>query len=288
MLSLSIVLFFVALCTAWVNEFPIIAPSTVDAGTSFEVTISDTSIHNDATTWVESLRIYLAASAEDKLSADFYHSDCTLIKAISVCDPSITVYDQYVQISNTTYKVTIPANIGPSGPHYVLKSQLIQTDGSRYGAELSSDVFDLTSATGNWAYTQLQGYTLWSADGVPCTGFPCVKNCSEAAHNAYQKSNNASDSAYQDCANSCPGVNINFNSTQQPTQPTSTPSPCPARASTSAALLSGSTRTKTATLNSATPTSAALSTKIFSNSYVLLAIALALIFLTFRVQEVSN
>ncbi|KAF2493179.1 hypothetical protein BU16DRAFT_563356 [Lophium mytilinum] len=125
MAFLFIVLIFVALCTAWVDEFPIIAPSTVHAGTSFDVTISDTSVYNDATTWVESLRIYLAASAEDKLSADFYDSDCTLIKAITVCDPSITVYDQYVQISNTTFKVNIPANIGPSGPHYVLKSQLI-------------------------------------------------------------------------------------------------------------------------------------------------------------------
>jgi hypothetical protein len=42
----------------------------------------------------------------------------TLIQAISVCDLPITVFEAYVQISNTTFNVTIAPNIGPDEGHY--------------------------------------------------------------------------------------------------------------------------------------------------------------------------
>jgi hypothetical protein len=56
-----------ALYTAWERKYAIITPPTVVANTSFQVTIPDTLIYNNAATSAESLRIYLAASPRKRI-----------------------------------------------------------------------------------------------------------------------------------------------------------------------------------------------------------------------------
>lgn len=157
-----------------------------------------------------------------------------LIHEQTLCDPLVEIDSSYVSFKNTTFSVTIPTTVGPSGKHYVLMARILNTDGSYYGSSLESDVFELTGANGTWAGYQTEGYTLWGDDGTACSGFACVKNCSDAAANRLGAQNTTD---YENCANICPDVSIDFeNSTRggQPTASLTTPSPCAALPSTSA------------------------------------------------------
>ncbi|OCK81195.1 hypothetical protein K432DRAFT_392387 [Lepidopterella palustris CBS 459.81] len=164
---------------------------TVTTDTSIESTIGSTNISNGGTQLVCGLRICLAASTDGNMSPTFFYSDCTLISKISICDPSITVLNSYVALANTTFSVTIPPSVGPSGTNYIIKLQLIQTDGQYYGGDFSSNEFTLTGATGNWSQFQLLGYTLWTADGNPTHRIFIHKNCCDVAYALYHNLTNA-------------------------------------------------------------------------------------------------
>lgn len=198
-------------------------PSQVTAGTSFQATL-DADVYNGDTTYAKAFRVYLATSYKDKAHY-FYDSDCYLIHEQTLCDPSIEIESQHISFTSTPFNVTIPPTVGPSGEHYVLVARIHQSDGSRYGSALESEVFDLAGANGNWNSFQKTGYTLWGDDGIPCGSYACVKDC-EATAEARGATNTT---LYQGCANKCPSVSIDFeNSTYggQPTASLTKPSAC--------------------------------------------------------------
>jgi hypothetical protein len=106
--------------------------------------------------------------------------------------------------------------------------RILNTDGSYYGSEWQSDVFDLKGANGTWGNGQKQGYQLWGDDGMSCTGFACVKDCAGAT----DTSTGGDNDAYRECANSCPSVDIDWSSTRggQPTAAMTKPTACPRQA----------------------------------------------------------
>lgn len=130
--------------------------------------------------------------------------------------------------------MTIPASVGPSGKHYVLKAQTLKTDGSYYGATLESNVFSITGSTGDWGQYQLQGLTLWGDDGIPCGAYDCVRKCASEAQHDYKNGMKTPNSTYVDCANDCPNVYIDPSSSYggQPTTSLTTPSACSMHAPT--------------------------------------------------------
>lgn len=115
----------------------------------------------------------------------------------------------------------------------MLIAQVHQTDGSWYGASLESEVFDLIDANGTWSSFQESGIgrTLWGDDGIPCGSYACVKNCADSSLGETNRT------LYNNCANECPSVSIDFaNSTVggQPTASRTEPPDCGARASSTA------------------------------------------------------
>jgi hypothetical protein len=69
-----------------------------------------------------------------------------LIHEQMLCDSFIEIADDYASFMSTPFDGTIPPTVGPSGSHYVLTVRIRKTDGSRYGASLDSEVFDLIGA----------------------------------------------------------------------------------------------------------------------------------------------
>lgn len=129
-----------------------------------------------------------------------------------------------MSLNDTPFNVTIPPTVGPSGAHYVLTAQIHQTDGSRYGSSLDSEVFELIDANGTWSGFQTEGLgnTLWGNDGISCGGYGCVKNCADSLVHAKNQTQ------YHDCANNCPGVSIDWSSSVggQPTASRTKPPAC--------------------------------------------------------------
>jgi len=107
---------------------------------------------------------------------------------------------------------TVPSSVGPSGATYGVSIQLFQTDGSKYSGKIQSDIFNLSSATGNWSNSQLSDYVLSSPDTIPCSSFACVKDCSDMVWtnntNLSGAGETGNSSVYRDCAEKCPGVTI--------------------------------------------------------------------------------
>jgi hypothetical protein len=126
--------------------------------------------------------------------------------------------------------------------------------------EISSDVFSLTGATGNWSKPQLAGYTLWSADRFPCGSFKCVDDCADSSYGTYSPNSNSSE--YQNCLSGCPGVKAST-SGSTPTGVTGSSFPTPAACSISSASASNSatstqgTSTSDGSGSSSTPTPSA-------------------------------
>ena len=103
-------------------------------------------------------------------------------------------------------------SVGSDGPLYGVQIELFQTDGTIYSTPLNSNLFNLTSATGNWSHFQLPGVNLASASDIPCTSFACVKNCSDQFYDPFNLSSGSPSGLtnYTDCASKCPGVGSAF------------------------------------------------------------------------------
>ncbi|KAJ4362060.1 hypothetical protein N0V83_011002 [Neocucurbitaria cava] len=171
-------------------EYPtyITVPSTVEAGSPFNATIN-VQWHGLAdSSYAYAFRIYLGSSYEDK-QFYFYDPECYLIHEQSLCDPTINIYSDYIDLDDTPITVTIPPSVGPAGAHYVLIGRILNTDGSYYGSTWESDVFDLTGANGTWANYQRTGYTMWAyccADTTHGVSKFAVKyNDTKRRHNKY-------------------------------------------------------------------------------------------------------
>ncbi|KAF1834428.1 hypothetical protein BDW02DRAFT_598215 [Decorospora gaudefroyi] len=205
------------------------APSTVEAGTPFNATIN-VDWHGLAdSSYAHAFRIYLGTSYRDRRFY-WYHAECFLNYEQSLCDPTIQISEESINLNGTSITVTVPPTVGPSGEHYALIGRILNTDGSYYGSEWQSDVFDLTGANGTWSEFQRQGTQLWGDDGMACTGFACVKQCADTL--GYS----TGEVEYTNCANACPDVDIDFESSTRAGQPTAAltePTPCPGRVVTS-------------------------------------------------------
>lgn len=157
-----------------------------------------------------------------------------LIHEQTLCDPTIAWRKNpwdYITFNNTPFTITIPANVGPSGKHYVLMARVMNTDGSYYTSQMYSDVFELTGANGTWAQFQQQYRYLWGDDGIDCVGFSCVKDCADASNMV------TTNGTYQKCVNSCPNVSIDWENSSRGGDPTAAQvdaSACPSPSSSSA------------------------------------------------------
>lgn len=146
-----------------------------------------------------------------------------------MCSPSVEITDDYVALRNLTFSVTIPPTVGPSGQHYVLIAQIFRTDGSWYGSKFDSEVFELTGANGTWSDYQSSGFTLWGTEALPCSSFACVNGCGDETFKYQPNWPLVKNETYQSCANACPSVSIDFDSSTQgglPTGSLTTPSSC--------------------------------------------------------------
>jgi hypothetical protein len=112
-----------------------------------------------------------------------------------------------VSFLNTTFAFSIPPSVGPDGPNYGISFQLFQTDSSKYSVSSGSNIFNLTSATGNWSRSQLGDYVLSSPDAIPCQSFACVKDCADLFFDVKDLSA-TNGTSYRDCAEKCPNVTI--------------------------------------------------------------------------------
>jgi hypothetical protein len=131
-----------------------------------------------------------------------------LIREQSLCGPTIAFGkdSSIITFDKTSFTVTIPADVGPSGRHYVLAARIMNTDGSHYTSQVFSDVFELTGANGAWAEFQKDGMSLWGDDGMSCTGWSCVKDCATTAKvRAWMV---AMSKKYYNCINACPDVSV--------------------------------------------------------------------------------
>ena len=163
-----------------------------------------------------------------------------LINNEPICNPMIELRNSGIYYKNTTFDVTIPASVGPSGNHYVLMIRTTNTDGTYYGVRLESNVFNLSGGTGAWARFETQGNTLWGDDGIACGGYDCVRQCAATSN----MNSTSSETGYRACANSCPNVFIDPSSTRggQATAPLTQATPC-SNAPTSTSATTGVTST---------------------------------------------
>ncbi|KXT11411.1 hypothetical protein AC579_9877 [Pseudocercospora musae] len=168
----------------------IVAPSTVAAGSEFNVTFENA---ND-----DNYRVYLAASLSGSNGPS-----CYLINSTTL---------------TTTLNLTIPPVVGPSAGYYsVAISDLTTAQGATY-----SNLFNLTRANGTYTSyeNQLHGSPFWSAKDLPCESYKCAREC---AMKYYPEDLKETDSyeKMRDCIVHCDGVTPAANQTM-PAQAAST------------------------------------------------------------------
>ncbi|KAH7136108.1 hypothetical protein B0J11DRAFT_178672 [Dendryphion nanum] len=226
---------------------PIRVPDEVAANTPFQARLWIQEIGGN-TDYIAGFRVYLAW-ARPNMNSTSYRERCYLINTEPICNPTIELTNKDVYYKNTTFQVTVPASVGPSGKHYVLMMRTINTDGTYYGMWPASNVFYLTGGTGAWASFELQGNTLWGDDGIFCGGYDCVRRCAASGILNYTSKNNG----YENCANSCPSVFIDPSSTRggQATASLTQATPCslsqtPASSTTTSFGNPTATRTRSA------------------------------------------
>ncbi|KAI6789783.1 hypothetical protein KC361_g8328 [Hortaea werneckii] len=179
----------------------IIAPDSVQAGESFNITFENA---ND-----NQYRVYLAA----KLSGS-NGPTCYLQNSTTLSSPA---------------NVSIPSDVGPSGNYYSIAiSDLSTSQGATY-----SNMFNLTGGTGNYtAYeNNLGGASFWSADDLPCSAYPCARDCAMASYPDDLTDQDAYDTM-KECINDCSGVS--------PDESQTTPAQAPASSGTGSSASSTS------------------------------------------------
>jgi hypothetical protein len=128
-----------------------------------------------------------------------------LIHERSICDPSISLNrdSSNVALNNTAFSV------GPSGKHYPIVTRVMHTDGFYYTVELYSYVFELTATDCSWATLEERASSVRGIDGIHCTGFSCVQDCSDT----YDTATNTT--IHNKCINSYPRLSVGPNSTRR-------------------------------------------------------------------------
>ncbi|KAI7477313.1 hypothetical protein KC367_g5014 [Hortaea werneckii] len=179
----------------------IIAPDSVQAGESFNITFDNA---DDS-----EYRVYLAA----RLSGS-NGPTCYLQNSTTLSSPA---------------NVSIPSDVGPSGNYYSIAiSDLSTSQGATY-----SNMFNFTGGTGNYtAYeNNLGGASFWSADDLPCSAYPCARDCAMASYPNDLTDQDAYDTM-KECINDCSGVS--------PDESQTTPAQAPASSGTGSSASSTS------------------------------------------------
>ncbi|KAI7312304.1 hypothetical protein KC315_g12035 [Hortaea werneckii] len=179
----------------------IVAPDSVQAGESFNITFENA---DDS-----QYRVYLAA----RLSGS-NGPTCYLQNSTTLSSPT---------------NISIPSDVGPSADYYSIAiSDLSTSQGATY-----SNMFNFTGGTGNYtAYeNNLGGASFWSADDLPCSAYPCARQCAMASYPDDLTDQDAYDTM-KECINDCSGVS--------PDESQTTPAQAPASSSTGSSASSTS------------------------------------------------
>ncbi|EME85119.1 uncharacterized protein MYCFIDRAFT_173975 [Pseudocercospora fijiensis CIRAD86] len=191
----------------------IVAPSTIKAGTAFNITFQNAN--------PDTYRVYLAASLSGSNGPTCYLLNTTTL--------------------NTTVPLTltIPPSIGPSATYYTIGISDLTTQQSA----TFSNPFNLTSANGTYtAYeNNLHSSPFWDPENLPCEAYPCARKCAMEFYpedleevEAYER--------MKGCILGCEGV-VSAGNLTGPGQATSTGASASASATTSG---EGSTATEAA------------------------------------------
>ncbi|KAI6864123.1 hypothetical protein KC343_g2873 [Hortaea werneckii] len=179
----------------------IVAPDSVQAGYSFNVTFENA---DDS-----QYRVYLAARLSGSNGPTCYLQNSTTL--------------------SSPINISIPSDVGPSGDYYSIAiSDLSTSQSATY-----SNMFNFTGGTGNYtAYeNNLGGASFWSADDLPCSAYPCARDCAMASYPDDLTDQDAYDTM-KECINDCSGVS--------PDESQTTPAQAPASSSTGSSASSTS------------------------------------------------
>ncbi|KAI7468889.1 hypothetical protein KC351_g13406 [Hortaea werneckii] len=171
----------------------IVAPDSVQAGESFNVTFENA---DDS-----QYRVYLAA----RLSGS-NGPTCYLQNSTTLSSPA---------------NISIPSDVGPSGNYYSIAiSDLLTSQSATY-----SNMFNFTGGTGNYtAYeNNLGGASFWSPNDLTCSAYPCARDCAMALYPDDLTDQDAYETM-KECINDCSGVS--------PDESQTTPAQAPASSST--------------------------------------------------------
>ncbi|RMY99928.1 hypothetical protein D0862_06931 [Hortaea werneckii] len=120
-----------------------------------------------------------------------------------------TCYLQNSTTLSSPINVSIPSDVGPSGDYYSIAI---------------SDLSTSQSAT-------YSGASFWSADDLPCSAYPCARQCAMASYPDDLTDQDAYDTM-KECINDCSGVS--------PDESQTTPAQAPASSSTGSSASSTS------------------------------------------------
>lgn len=120
-----------------------------------------------------------------------------------------------------TLSITIPADIGPSGPYYTIAVTYLTADGDEDFMFTDGD-FDLEGGTAQWSPAEKLGTAFGDDTVIPCTSYNCVRNCTlvvdfDNLPNITPAAAEAQTKSAYECMAACPGVNIpSWNETYGP------------------------------------------------------------------------
>ncbi|RFU35452.1 hypothetical protein B7463_g848, partial [Scytalidium lignicola] len=113
----------------------------------------------------------------------------------------------------TTLSITIPADVGPSGPYYSLAITDVTADGDTNYIFTDGGDFNLEGGTAKWSPAELQGTAFGDDTIVPCTSYNCVRNCTllvdfDNLQNISAEAAEAETKAGYECMAACPGIHV--------------------------------------------------------------------------------
>ena len=146
-------------------------PSSVDAGTDFQVTINnDLGSPESIDASFEDYRIYLSI-----ISPNSTHERSSGVPACYL------VNSTSVGVTNVT--IQIPASVGPSGAKtYAIAAMEFDANGT-LSEFVYSPAFVLTGGSGGWTQLELDGRMVGNADSIPCSAYDCSRQCSQKFYN---------------------------------------------------------------------------------------------------------
>ncbi|KAI3392050.1 hypothetical protein diail_6305 [Diaporthe ilicicola] len=164
-------------------------PSTIAAGTSFQVTVDEI----DST---DKYRVYLAAALGGDTGPTCTGPDTDATTHVGWLANSTNL--------SSSSNFTIPAEVGPSASYYSIGVGDVDGDADDI---TYSNKFSFTGGTANYTEyeTHLDGSPFWDADDLPCTAYPCARDCADASYPDDLTNGDAYDTM-KECINKCPGV----------------------------------------------------------------------------------